>query len=879
MTSNERTDSGMYNSDNKSKTLGHIKGHPRSSRQTIVNIQRSMFTMSFRRKERRNSVKKEELKNEENQRHIQKPKKEQIGFFNRLIRQLSSTRKSNTKPKNTEMKQHFKSASNADIRSQISSIDTTENQEIFRNRTPAVCGIHNHGNTCFMNAILQCLSNTDPLAEYLVMDQFKVDMRRNKVHGKKYGTKGIVTERLAALLKGLWSCQYVPEISQTFKNSVAKFGSQYEGSNQHDAQEFLLWLLDKVHEDLNTATKKTYKKPKNSHGKADEEVAAETLANHMRCNRSFIHDWFQAQLRSSLTCLRCGKASNTFDPYLCISLPVPHQLRTILVNFIHLAGKPRQIKSGLSINTQASIKELREKLSNNYNIPANQIILTEIESCEFQRTFNDTDCVSIIGDLQEVYAIATPKPKLANHTTGEHLLLLWLNRIKSTDTSSQELFSMPYVLQISREATYKDIRINILQKSKEVFRENLSEAEENSIKLYVVGGIPEQCYLPDDVDHPLYVPTVDHALALCEEEGQNGGPPHLKLIVEWENEIKQKLIDVSSDLVKEESSWNLDLDQQQKVSKTTLYECFEMYFKEEKLEAEDAWMCPNCRCRQQVVKQLSLWTVPDIFVIHLKRFRQSSTHRTKLTTLVEFPLSSLDMSQFMTSRQQEMPTHIINGNLNTLSYWSPWKRHRLQNYSQGNDVYELYAVCNHQGNMQSGHYTGYCKNPVDGHWYLFDDTKVTQIPESKIVTANAYILFYQKSNLLSSSCASSSTSGYSTASTASLLNSDHWSFRMPPFHCLMSKINKSQDALCDIDMPGEKTLMRPNRPFDRRHRAYSSMVSLRSQKTDIQPSVFHELERHSDDEIIEPIIESNSPVLLQDLNKVASKSYWTVTSV
>jgi ubiquitin carboxyl-terminal hydrolase 31 len=40
---------------------------------------------------------------------------------------------------------------------------------------------------------------------------------------------------------------------------VDKYGSQYRGNNQHDAQEFLVWLLDKVHEDLNTATKKKYK--------------------------------------------------------------------------------------------------------------------------------------------------------------------------------------------------------------------------------------------------------------------------------------------------------------------------------------------------------------------------------------------------------------------------------------------------------------------------------------------------------------------------------------------------------------------------------------------------------------------------------------------
>jgi ubiquitin carboxyl-terminal hydrolase 4/11 len=60
-------------------------------------------------------------------------------------------------------------------------------------------------------------------------------------------------------------------------------------------------------------------------------------------------------------------------------------------------------------------------------------------------------------------------------------------------------------------------------------------------------------------------------------------------------------------------------------------------------------------------------------------------------------------------------------------------------------VYDLYAVANHMGSSSGGHYTAYCQNFCDKHWYEFNDERVSRISRSDITEPSlaSYVLLYR----------------------------------------------------------------------------------------------------------------------------------------
>ena len=58
-------------------------------------------------------------------------------------------------------------------------------------------------------------------------------------------------------------------------------------------------------------------------------------------------------------------------------------------------------------------------------------------------------------------------------------------------------------------------------------------------------------------------------------------------------------------------------------------------------------------------------------------------------------------------------------------------------------VYDLFAISNHFGALNGGHYTATCKNAEDGGWYSFNDGSVSP-NNGNVCSSSAYMLFYRR---------------------------------------------------------------------------------------------------------------------------------------
>lgn len=269
---------------------------------------------------------------------------------------------------------------------------------------PGATGLHNLGNTCFMNAALQVMFNTAPLAQYFRKNMHLVEI--NQVN--KLGTKGQLAYIYAELLKEVWSTSTRSIAPLKLRFCVNKHAPQFSGGGQHDSQELLEWFLDALHEDLNRVTEKPYSELKDSNGRADCVVAAEAWSQHHSRNQSIVIDLFYGQLKSKVSCLGCGNDSVRFDPFSLLSLPLPVENFTYCEVLVVLLDGSVPIKYGLRLNSDSKYFDLKKELSNLCLLDSELMLICELSGSQIKCSLPNGQKIKT-NTATEMYVYELPK--------------------------------------------------------------------------------------------------------------------------------------------------------------------------------------------------------------------------------------------------------------------------------------------------------------------------------------------------------------------------------------------------------------------------------------------------------------------------------------
>ncbi|GFF33414.1 probable ubiquitin carboxyl-terminal hydrolase 12 [Aspergillus udagawae] len=272
-------------------------------------------------------------------------------------------------------------------------------------------GLSNLGNTCYMNSALQCVRSVEELTYYFLNDVYKKDLNPSN----PLAHNGDIAKAYANLLRMIYDeagqSSFAP---RQFKHTIGRYGPAFSGYGQQDSQEFLLFLLDGLQEDLNRIQKKPYiEKPDSTDDMVHDKKALKEFANkcwdiYKARNDSVITDLFAGMYKSTLVCPVCEKVSIIFDPFNNLTLQLPiENLWSKEIFFFPLHRKP--VIVDVEIDKNASIKALKELVAKKMGSDPQRLVMAEIYKCKFYKMFDNSasiaDCQIGQGDDIAIFEV------------------------------------------------------------------------------------------------------------------------------------------------------------------------------------------------------------------------------------------------------------------------------------------------------------------------------------------------------------------------------------------------------------------------------------------------------------------------------------------
>ncbi|XP_005524047.1 PREDICTED: ubiquitin carboxyl-terminal hydrolase 16 isoform X1 [Pseudopodoces humilis] len=640
-----------------------------------------------------------------------------------------------------------------------------ENSHSTANGEVTVKGLSNLGNTCFFNAVMQNLSQTPVLRELL--KEAKVPGTTVKIESPELCMEPQLIKLDQPGPLTLAMHQFVTEMQETKKGvvtpkelfaQVCKKAIRFKGYQQQDSHELLRYLLDGMRaEEIQQISVGILKALSDSNKQNEEELKKKIKEYEKKKGiQSFVDRIFGGELTSTIMCEECRTVSLVHESFLDLSLPVL-DVQKVKITKRENTKKKKEKESEDEENriNDHYLKQKDEPPRTSKHLEKKEKKQARKRAKSQRRQQKLQGKVFQLTDL-----CATEQPEVD----------VEYNQESETEISSETLDKR------QEEESSHDCKDHCLTQKDLSIQGNSTEIQSRHENT----GKPEQECEENESFTDLSMESLDSAmkfvngldnLSLKEEDDENEDEEELaadfsKLhlsasesdasTLDGLQPVPNKTCEVSTD-DPETAFCTLANREELNPEEDSIHHCLYQFTRNETLTETNKLLCDVCTQRHcgpknniksekkyvytNAKKQMLISLAPPILTLHLKRFQQAGFNLQKVNRHIKFP-EVIDLAPFCTAK--------------------------CKNVAEGNTkvLYSLYGVVEHSGTMRSGHYTAYVKmramnnhlsdlvlrgqsqasetEPVKGQWFHISDTHVQPVSVSKVLSSQAYLLFYER---------------------------------------------------------------------------------------------------------------------------------------
>ena len=191
-----------------------------------------------------------------------------------------------------------------------------EEKIYYNKKIPILIGLNNIGATCYMNASLQCLSNTKELTEFF--------LNNYKDKNKK---KHIITYEYYELIKNLWNEKNnnKPYSPYSFKDVLSQENDLFAGIQANDSKDLINFLIERLHQELNVIKEKNNNENFYQINQLNENEALQFFLKDFTSSfNSIISKLFYGILETKSQCKGCNMIKFNFQLYSFLEFPLQH---------------------------------------------------------------------------------------------------------------------------------------------------------------------------------------------------------------------------------------------------------------------------------------------------------------------------------------------------------------------------------------------------------------------------------------------------------------------------------------------------------------------------------------------------------------------------